>query len=92
MIKANLEKPEKLKDFNKLKARVYINAKDAETEMTMSSTREASRCTVQGGQTGHRHYNRRSDPARSRQHQHQVRDALVFRRDRHGGGEEVAQT
>lgn len=35
MLRANLEKPNKMKVFNKLKARVYILAKDAETDMTM---------------------------------------------------------
>ena len=50
MLVANLEKPEKLKDFNKLKARVYINAKDAETEMTMVFDRGS--LTVYGGKEG----------------------------------------
>lgn len=50
MLKANLEKPEKLKDFNKLKARVYINAKDAETEMTMVFDKGS--LTVYGGLEG----------------------------------------
>jgi hypothetical protein len=50
MLKANLEKPEKLKDFNKLKARVYIHAKDAETEMTMVFDRGS--LTVYGGKEG----------------------------------------
>ncbi|MDD3717888.1 MAG: SCP2 sterol-binding domain-containing protein [Actinomycetota bacterium] len=50
MLKANIEKPEKLKDFNKLKARVYIQAKDAETEMTMVFDRGS--LTVYGGKEG----------------------------------------
>jgi hypothetical protein len=50
MLKANLEKPEKQKDFNKLKARVYINAKDAEAEMTMVFDKGS--LTVYGGKEG----------------------------------------
>ncbi len=50
MLKANLEKPEKLKDFNKLKARVYIHAVDAETEITMDFNRGS--LTVYGGKEG----------------------------------------
>lgn len=50
MLKANLEKPEKLKDFNKLKARVYIHAVDAETEITMDFDRGS--LTVYGGKEG----------------------------------------
>ena len=50
MLQANLEKPEKLKDFNKLKARVYINAQDAETEITMVFDRGS--LTVYGGKEG----------------------------------------
>ncbi len=50
MLKANLEKPEKLKDFNKLKARVHINAKDADTEMTMVFDKGVM--TVYGGKEG----------------------------------------
>lgn len=50
MLKANLEKPEKLKDFNRLKARVYIHAVDAETEITMDFDRGS--LTVYGGKEG----------------------------------------
>lgn len=39
MIQANLERPEKLKDFNKLKARVFINAVDADIMLTMDFNR-----------------------------------------------------
>ncbi|MEW6554514.1 MAG: SCP2 sterol-binding domain-containing protein [Actinomycetota bacterium] len=50
MIKANLEKPEKLKDFNRLKSRVHILAEDAETEMTMVFDKGS--LTVYGGKEG----------------------------------------
>ena len=50
MLKANLEKPEKLKDFNRLKARVYIHAVDSETEITMDFDRGS--LTVYGGKEG----------------------------------------
>jgi hypothetical protein len=37
MIKTNLvNKPERLKDFNKLKGTIWINAKDAEVDMSMA--------------------------------------------------------
>ncbi len=50
MIKANLEKPEKLKDFNRLRSRVHILAEDAETEMTMVFDKGS--LTVYGGKEG----------------------------------------
>lgn len=50
MLASNLEKPEKLKDFKKLKARVYICAEDAETEITMVFDRGS--LTVYGGKEG----------------------------------------
>lgn len=50
MLKANLEKPEKLKDFNKLKARVLIHAEDAEAKITMDFDR--GKLVVYGGEAG----------------------------------------
>jgi hypothetical protein len=50
MLAANLEKPEKMKDFNKLKARVFINATDAEAEITMVFDKGS--LTVYGGKEG----------------------------------------
>ncbi|MBC7248037.1 MAG: SCP2 sterol-binding domain-containing protein [Actinobacteria bacterium] len=50
MLKANLEKPEKLNDFNKLKARVLIHAEDAEAKITMDFDR--GRLVVYGGEVG----------------------------------------
>jgi len=50
MLQANLEKPEKLKEFNKLKARVFINAEDAETQMTMDFNKGS--LLVYGGKEG----------------------------------------
>lgn len=50
MLKANLEKPEKLKDFNKLKAKVFIHAEDAEAKITMDFDR--GKLVVYGGEVG----------------------------------------
>jgi hypothetical protein len=50
MLAANLEKPEKMKDFNKLKSRVFIKAEDAETEITMLFDKGS--LTVYGGMEG----------------------------------------
>lgn len=50
MLAANLEKPEKLKDFNKLKARVLINAEDAEAKITMEFS--GDKLVVYGGEVG----------------------------------------
>ncbi len=50
MIEANLEKPHKLKDFNRLRSRVHILAEDAETEMTMVFDKGS--LTVYGGKEG----------------------------------------
>ncbi len=50
MLKANLEKPEKLKVFNSLKARVFLNAEDAETSMTMDF--DKGKLVVYGGEEG----------------------------------------
>jgi len=50
MLKANLEKPEKLKDFNNLKARVYLYAKDADAGITMDF--DKGKLVVYGGEEG----------------------------------------
>jgi hypothetical protein len=50
MLKGNLENPVKVKVFNKLKARVYIFAEDAEAGITLNF--EKGRLTVYGGQEG----------------------------------------
>ncbi len=50
MLKANLEKPEKLKDFNKLKSRVLIHAEDADAKITMDFDR--GKLVVYGGEVG----------------------------------------
>ncbi|MBC7252751.1 MAG: SCP2 sterol-binding domain-containing protein [Actinobacteria bacterium] len=50
MLKANLEKPEKKRDFEKLKAKVLIHAVDAEAKITMDFDR--GRLTVYGGEAG----------------------------------------
>lgn len=50
MLKANLEKPEKLKDFNKLKSRVLIHAEDADAKITMDFDR--GKLVVYGGEAG----------------------------------------
>jgi SCP-2 sterol transfer family len=50
MLRSNLEKPEKLKAFNSLKARVFLNAEDAETSMTMDF--DKGKLTVYGGEEG----------------------------------------
>jgi hypothetical protein len=50
MLKANLEKPEKMKVFNSLKSRVYIYAEDAEVGMTMDF--DKGKLVVYGGKEG----------------------------------------
>jgi hypothetical protein len=51
MIKANLaDKPERVKDFNKLNGNVWITAEDADTEMTMSF--DGDSLIVHGGKMG----------------------------------------
>jgi hypothetical protein len=50
MLRANLEKPEKLKVFNTLKSRVFLNAKDAEASITLDFDR--GKLTVYGGEEG----------------------------------------
>jgi hypothetical protein len=50
MLRANLEKPEKMKVFNTLKARVFLSAEDAETSMTMDFNK--GKLTVYGGEEG----------------------------------------
>ena len=50
MLAANLENPEKLKDFNKLKSRVLINAEDAEAKITMEFS--GGKLVVYGGEVG----------------------------------------
>jgi len=51
IIRINLEtKPEKLKDFQSLRSRVYIYATDAEVEITLDFVR--GKLTVYGGKAG----------------------------------------
>jgi hypothetical protein len=50
MLKANLEKPEKLKVFNSLKAKVFLHAEDADTSMTMDF--DKGKLVVYGGKEG----------------------------------------
>jgi len=51
MIKTNIKnKPERMKDFNKLRGTIWITASDAETEMTMEFT--GSSLTVSKGKVG----------------------------------------
>ncbi len=51
MIKTNLKnKPERLKDFNKLKGTIWITAEDADTDMTMDFGRGS--LTVSSGKIG----------------------------------------
>lgn len=51
MIKTNLEnKPDKEKDFNALKGNIYIQAEDAEVDMTMAF--DKGNLTVYGGKVG----------------------------------------
>jgi hypothetical protein len=50
MLKSNLEKPGKQKDFNKLKARVLIHAVDADAKITMDFNR--GKLVVYGGEVG----------------------------------------
>lgn len=50
MLTANLERPEKLKDFDKLKTRVLINAEDAEAVITMEFS--GGKLVIYGGEVG----------------------------------------
>ncbi len=51
IIESNLrDKPQKLKDFNKLKTRVYINAYDADLELTLVFNK--GELTVHNGNVG----------------------------------------
>ena len=50
LLKPNLEKPEKRKDFEKLKARVLLHAEDAEAKVTLDFDR--GKLIVYGGEAG----------------------------------------
>lgn len=50
MLRSNLEKPEKKRDFEKLKAKVLIHAVDAEAKITMDF--DLGKLTVYGGEAG----------------------------------------
>jgi SCP-2 sterol transfer family len=50
MLKANLEKPQKMKVFNGLKSTVYLYAKDADAGMTMDF--DKGKLVVYGGKEG----------------------------------------
>lgn len=51
IIESNLrDKPQKLKDFNKLKTRVYINAYDADLELTLVFNK--GELTIHNGKVG----------------------------------------
>lgn len=50
VIQSNLERPEKMKDFNKLRARVFINAVDADIMLTMEFN--CGTLTFYGGREG----------------------------------------
>ena len=50
MLRGNLDNPAKVKVFNRLKARVYIYAADAEAGITLNF--EKGRLTVYGGEEG----------------------------------------
>ena len=50
MLKPNLEKPEKRKDFQKLKARVLLHAEDAEAKVTMDF--DHGKLVIYGGEVG----------------------------------------
>ncbi len=50
MLRSNLEKPEKRREFDRLKARVLIHAVDAEAKITMDFDR--GKLTVYGGEAG----------------------------------------
>jgi hypothetical protein len=50
MLKANLEKPQKIKIFNSLKSTVYLYAEDADAGMTMDF--DKGKLVVYGGKEG----------------------------------------